>query len=86
MAKKTSITVYKSNSCGGCKEIMPLIRKLAKKKGVTVKVVDIEHCKDRKKCDGIQYVPYLEFRGREIKTSKELADALGVSKKEADKI
>jgi thiol-disulfide isomerase/thioredoxin len=82
MAKKSPITVFKHDSCGGCKEILPLIRKLAKKKGIPVKVIDVDKCKDKKKCDGIHYVPYLEYRGKEIKTSKELAEVLGVSKKE----
>lgn len=77
MAKKAPITVYKHDSCGGCKEILPLIRKYAKKRGIPVKVIDVDKCKT-KKCDSLGYVPYIEFHGHEIKTSKELAVILGV--------
>lgn len=78
--------VYKHDSCLGCKEILPLIKKLAKRRGIPVKVIDIDKCKDRKKCDGLKYVPYIEYRNHEIKTSKELAEVLGVTKKEAGNI
>lgn len=44
-----------------------------------MKVVDIEKCKT-KKCASVGYVPYMEYRGKEIKTSKELAEVLGVKK------
>ena len=79
MAKKSPITVYKHNSCGGCRELLPIIKKLARKKGIPVKVVDVEKCKS-KKCESLGYVPYIFYQNREIKTSKELAEVLGVKK------
>lgn len=56
---------------------MPIIKKLAKKRRIPVKVVNIEKCKT-KKCNSLGYVPYIEYRGHEIKTSQELAKVLGV--------
>lgn len=79
MPKKSPITVYAHNGCGGCRELLPIIKKLAKKKKIPVKVVDIEKCKTAK-CDKLGYVPYIEFQGREIKTSGELAKVLGAKK------
>jgi thiol-disulfide isomerase/thioredoxin len=80
VARKSPITVFKHNGCGGCREILPIIRKLAKKRGIPVKVVDLEKCKT-KKCNSLGYVPYIEYNHKEIKTSKELAEVLGVEKR-----
>lgn len=77
---KSAITVFAHHGCGGCRELLPIIRKLAKKKKIPVKVVDVEKCKT-KKCDQLGYVPYIEYKKREIKTSEELAKVLGVVKK-----
>lgn len=60
--------------------MLPVIKKLAKKRKIPVKVVNIEKCKT-KKCDSLGYVPYIEYQKREIKTSQELAEILGVTKK-----
>lgn len=80
MAKKPPITIYAHHGCGGCRELLPVIKKLAKKRKIPVKVVNIEKCKT-KKCDSLGYVPYIEYQKREIKTSQELAEILGVTKK-----
>lgn len=79
--KRTSkgITVYKHDGCAGCRTLVPVIKKLAKKKKIPVKVIDIDKCKTSK-CKELGYVPYIEFKGKEIKTSQELASALGVKK------
>lgn len=79
MPKKSPITVYKHSGCGGCRELLPVIKKLARKKRIPVKVIDIQKCRT-KKCNKLGYVPYIEFRGREIKTSQELAEVLGVKR------
>lgn len=79
-AKKSAITVYKHDGCGGCRELLPVIKKLAKKRKIPLKVINVENCKT-KKCDSLGYVPYIEYRGKEIKTSQELADVLGVGKR-----
>lgn len=78
-AKKPAITVFKHNSCGGCRELLPIIKKLARKRKIPVKVIDVEKCKT-KKCNELGYVPYIEYQGKEIKTSKELAEVLRVGK------
>ena len=57
------ITIYSTNSCGVCQELVPLIRTLAKKKGVPVSVIDVEKC--GKPCDSIRYVPLIEVDGRQ---------------------
>lgn len=77
MSGKT-LKFYSHDSCGGCKELLPIVKKYAKKNGVKLKVIDVESCRS-KKCDGLRYVPYLEYGNREIKTSKELAEVLGVA-------
>lgn len=80
MPKKSPITVYKHDGCGGCRELLPIIKKLAKKRRIPLKVINIESCKT-KKCDSLGYVPYIEYKNREVKTSEELAKILGVGKK-----
>lgn len=77
MAKKSPIIVYKDNRCGGCRELLPIIKKLAKKRKIPVKVISIDKCKS-KKCSKMEYVPFIEYRNHEIKTSQELAQVLGV--------
>lgn len=79
MTKKPPITVFKHNDCGGCRQLVPIIKKLAKKKKIPVKIIDVEKCKS-KKCDSLGYVPYIEYNGKEIKTSQQLAEVLGVKK------
>ena len=79
MTKKSPITVYAHHGCGGCRELLPIIKRLAKKKKIPVKVIDIEKCKTEK-CNKLGYVPYIEFNHREIKTSQELAQILGRKK------
>lgn len=79
MPKKAPITVFKHSGCGGCRQLLPVIKKLAKKKKIPVKVIDVEKCKSRK-CEKLGYVPYIEYKGKEVKTSKELAEILGARK------
>lgn len=74
MAKK--ITVYVSKSCGGCAELVPALRKMAKSKRVSLKVVDVDKCKD-KECDKIEYVPYIKIGGHEA-TPEEIKNILGM--------
>jgi len=56
------ITIYSTNSCGVCQELVPLIRGLAKQKGIPVKVVDVDKC--GQPCDSIRYVPLIKVDGR----------------------
>lgn len=78
--KKSPIIVFKHDSCDGCKEIIPIIKRMAKKKKIPVKIIDVEKCKDKKKCDSLKYVPYIEYENREIKTSKDLDELFGTKK------
>lgn len=55
------ITIYSANSCGVCRELVPLIRGLAKQKGIPVNVVDVDKC--GKPCDSIRYVPLIKVDG-----------------------
>lgn len=75
-SKKAPITVFKHDGCEGCRELIPVIKKLAKKKKIPVKIIDVEKCKT-KKCNSLGYVPYIEYRGKEVKTSRQLAKILG---------
>ena len=54
--------------------MVPMITKLARNKGVTVKVVDVEEC--GKPCDRIKYVPYVEVDGRRMDDLSRLAEML----------
>lgn len=56
------ITVYKTNYCGACAEVVPLIKNLARRKGVHVTVVDVEKC--GKPCDWVRFVPALKVDGK----------------------
>jgi len=76
-ASKQKITIYKSDSCAACGELVPEIKKLSKgKKGLSIKVVDVEKCKT-KMCDTIGYVPYITINGKEVTSTKQLMDAIG---------
>ena len=69
-----TITIYKSDGCGVCATIVPLIKRLARNKGVSVNVIDVDEC--GKKCDGIKYVPYVEVDGRKMSDLSKLAEML----------
>ena len=69
-----TITIYKSDECGACATVVPLIKRLARNKGVNVKVIDVDEC--GKKCDGIKYVPYIEVDGRKMDDVSQLANML----------
>lgn len=71
-----TITIYKSDHCGGCKQIVPIVKRLAKKKGISVKVVDVEKCDEQGKCDEVKYVPYVKIGNREVTDMRELAKIL----------
>ena len=69
-----NITIYKSDGCGVCTTIVPLIKRLAKRKGVSVNVIDVDEC--GKRCDGIKYVPYVEVDGQKMNDLSKLAQML----------
>ena len=69
-----NITIYKSDGCGVCATVVPLIKKLAKRKGVSVNVIDVDDC--GKRCDSIKYVPYVEVDGTKMNDLSKLAQML----------
>ena len=54
--------------------MVPLIKRLARNKGVSVNVIDVDEC--GKKCDGIKYVPYVEVDGIKMSDLSKLAEML----------
>jgi len=51
-----------------------MIRKLAKKKGIPLKIVDVEKCGNS--CDWVRHVPLIKIGNREITDLNELARIL----------
>jgi len=45
-----------------------MLTRLANKKGIRIKVVDVDEC--GKKCDYISYVPFVEVDGQQVDASK----------------
>lgn len=68
------IIIYASDDCPACAEVVPIIKKLAKKKKVPVKIVDVDKC--GKPCDWIKYVPLIKVDGKEVKDMNKLARML----------
>ena len=70
--KVKQITVYKTNYCPACHQVVPLIKKLARKKGVAVTVVDVEKC--GQPCDWVRFVPALKVDGKRAKIGQVLKE------------
>ena len=69
-----TITIYKSDGCGACATVIPVLRRLAQKKGVKVKIVDVDECGE--KCDYIRYVPFVEVDDHRMNDLSKLATML----------
>lgn len=65
------VTIYKQSSCGVCREIVPLLKKLSKEKGIKLKVIDVDKC-HTKECDDVKAIPKIMVDGREIQDMREL--------------
>jgi thiol-disulfide isomerase/thioredoxin len=59
------LTVYKSDQCGACKRIVPIIKKNAKARGDKVKIVDIDNCPS-KECEKIAFTPTVLRDGKQL--------------------
>jgi len=59
------LTIYKSDSCEACKQMVPIIKKNAKIRGDKVKVVDIDKCSS-KECEAIEYTPTVLKDGKPV--------------------
>lgn len=65
----TTVTIYKSEACGVCHEVVPAVKALAKSRGANVRVVDVDQC-HTDKCNRIEYTPYVEVDGRQVEVSQ----------------
>ena len=54
--------------------MVPMITRLARKKGVTVNIVDVDEC--GRECDRITYVPFVEVDGHRMNDLSKLANML----------
>lgn len=63
------LIVYKSEACGACKRIVPIIRRNARARGDKVKVVDIDKCKSED-CKEVSFTPTVLRDGKELKDSE----------------
>lgn len=68
------ITVYASKHCGTCAQVVPIIKQLAKKKKISVKVIDVDKC-HTKECDDVRWTPSIRLNNKEI-SLQELARVL----------
>ena len=59
------LVIYKSNSCGACKQMVPVIKRNAKALGDKVKIIDIDSCKS-KECNSISLTPTVLRDGKEL--------------------
>jgi len=63
------LTVYKSEACGACKRIVPIIRRNARARGDKVTVKDIDKCSSQE-CERIAYTPTVLRDGKELRDSE----------------
>ena len=68
MVKRMSVRVYVTDWCGACKSALPQIRAVANKLGMRTEVVNVDRCPVNLKsaCDAVNFVPHIEFNGREV--------------------
>ncbi len=72
MAK--TLRYYWSPDCGGCEELRPAFKELAKLKGWKYREINVDTCKS-KICDDIEYVPTI-FVGSKKLDLKEMEKIL----------
>lgn len=59
------LTVYKSDQCGACKKLVPVIRRNARARGDKVKVVNVDNCSSEE-CKNIAFTPTVKRDGKEL--------------------
>ena len=69
-----TLRYYWHPDCGGCEELKPAFRELAKLKGWKYREINVENCKS-KICSAIEYVPTV-FVGRKKLDLKEMEKLL----------
>ena len=62
------IVVYTTQWCGACKSALPQIRAVANRLGMRTEVIDVDRCKPglEDRCSRVEFVPHIEFNGREV--------------------
>lgn len=59
------LTIYKSDQCLPCRQMVPVIKRNAKARGDKVTVRDIDKC-STKECEAVAYTPTVLKDGREL--------------------
>lgn len=59
------LTIYASNQCEPCRQMVPVIKRNARARGDKVKVVDIDHCHS-KECLDVSMTPTVLRDGKEL--------------------
>ena len=59
------VTFYSHKDCGFCADLLPLVKKAAKSKGLKFVEVDIEEC-ETKFCDNLQFVPTIVLNSKKL--------------------
>lgn len=59
------LTVYYSNHCEGCKQLLPKLSQAAKRRGLKLEKVDVEKC-GSKECEKLSYVPAVYRDGKPL--------------------
>ena len=59
------LTIYKSDQCLPCRQMVPVIKRNAKARGDKVRVIDIDSCKS-KDCNAISLTPTVVRDGKEL--------------------
>ena len=59
------LTIYKSDQCLPCRQMVPVIKRNAKARGDKVTVKDIDKCSS-KECEKVAYTPLIMRDGKEL--------------------
>lgn len=60
-----NVTIYKSDGCGHCKQLVPVIKRNAKARGDKVTVKDIDRC-HTDDCNSVAFTPLVVRNGKEL--------------------
>ncbi len=60
------LTIYFAKWCGTCKKVVPNLRILAEKAGLSIQLIDVDDPDNRSLCSHVRWVPYIELNGTEL--------------------
>ena len=62
------LRIFKTSTCGACATEVPRIQEIGHKLGMSVRVIDVDHCPVslKPRCEAVDFVPHLELDGRAI--------------------